>query len=660
MEWIKTSKIVMGSLRKRFVFASLALLAAVSACFLWATWFVENTSARSVTRMGASIHAQNLSLGIRNSVWRADFSLYAYLLEPSENLKKEVLTSLDTAIRKSQDLVASKSIGLDSGELEISMLKKDVERMRKESAILMAVRTNRQQRFPALSRITDSLYPSSLEFLTATSLAMESNHASGKNADDSLEYRLFADSRRNWSRMISSFRLFLAYRTGMMGNSDMDMELHSRNVDVFYAEIKDAITQLQGLAENNQLSFQGEESVRIMAHISENWYSNYQDVSKIHISDEWRLDEPIIRESVQPLSASINNRMNLIDAYLVNLQHQQITTLTRMAEQVIASFWVIAFAIMLAMVFGLTYIKRGVINPISRVASAMKQKAQKDHVEPLEDVRTEELQSLVVAFNHLSQSLEQAGSDRDKAEAKARQAAKMSVVGEMASCIAHEINNPLNNMMRLSELMETEVANYKLDGSLVEDIKTLQVEQHRCADIVQDLLDFGRPRLPSIDLLNFRELIHETVHLLSPSAARKKIKLKEPEYSELPQIYADSAQIKQVLVNLVLNAIEASKPDSEVDIILTLDLDEGLKCVVSDRGSGVDPAQITHIFEPFYTTKQNEKGLGLGLAISYSIIETHGGMMGAELRKGGGLSVWFTIPRDSDKALQESSYERNA
>lgn len=214
-------------------------------------------------------------------------------------------------------------------------------------------------------------------------------------------------------------------------------------------------------------------------------------------------------------------------------------------------------------------------------------------------------------------------------------------------------------MMRLSELMGAEVASMDLQGNLAEDIKTLQMEQQRCADIVQELLNFGRPRLPSIDRSDLLLLIKETAHLLSPLAAEKNINLYVPESSELPLVYVDSGQIKQVLINLVLNAIEASDPGSTVEVCLGSD-EGGLNCEVSDRGCGVDPDQINHIFEPFYTTKLKEKGLGLGLAICFSIVRNHGGVMGSQLRDGGGLSIWFTIPRESKRALLEHAYERKS
>lgn len=649
----------MGSLQKRYIIASITLLIVVAACFFWASWFVEHSSARSVASMEHGIHAQNLSLGIRDSVWRADFSLYAYLLEPSESLKKEVSDNLEAALNKSQIFSNSKPISLVLDHMDTSSLTEDVELLRDEAVALMSVRSNRQQRFPAFIRITESLYPSSLEFLTATSLAMESMHGLDKNSYDSYEYRLLANIRRTWSRMISSFRLFLAYRTGMMGISDKGMALHSQNIDIFYAGISDDITQLQILADNSQISFQGEDSLPIMIHISRKWYNSYQDVLKIQISDEWKLDEPILLRSVQPLSASINNTLNLIEEKLADSRKKEIYSLAQTANSVIKVFWIIAFIVMSIVILGYIYIKRGVIDPISSVASAMKQQALNEHVATLDSVSTEEIQSLILAFNYLSQSLKQIGSDRDKAEDKARQAAKMSVIGEMASCIGHEINNPLNNMMRLSELMAAEVASLNVQCNLSEDIKTLQMEQQRCADIVQELLNFGRPRLPSIDRSDLLILIKETAHLLSPLAAEKSINLYVPENSELPLVYVDSSQIKQVLINLVINAIEASEPGSAVEVSLGSDGD-GLNCEVSDRGCGVDPDQINHIFEPFYTTKLKEKGLGLGLAICFSIVRNHGGMMGSQLRDGGGLSIWFTIPRESELALLENSYERNS
>ena len=644
---------MISSLQTRYITASISLLVAVVVCFVWASWFVDRSNALSVSRMQGSVYDRSLSLAIRDLVWRADFSLNAYLLEPTDILKSEVLESLDNAFKQAKILSNSKLLSQLPLEHEISRLSGDVGHLREEAMALMAVRINHQKRFPAFIRLTESLYPANLEFLTATSLAIGPNESV---VDDSVEQRLFSESRRIWSRMISSFRLFLAYRTGIMGSSEQEMEVHAQNIDVYYAGISKVIAQLQDLESKNQLSFQGEESLAAMRKIAMNWYSSFQDVLKIQTSKDWKLDEQIISGTLKPLSASINKTMNLIDDHLANSQKMELSALTLTANRVIESFWLIAFFVMTVVLLGYAYIKREVIDPIASVASAMKQKASSDQVAMLDSVSTREIQNLIQAFNALSTSLQQAGQDRDRAEKKARQAAKMSVIGEMAACIGHEINNPLNNMMRLSELMGSEIAELKCQGNLADDIHTLQSEQQRCADIVQELLNVGRPSLPAIKRTDLMLLISETAKLLTPLAAAKGIKLCLLEGAEFPLVHIDRGQIKQVLVNLVLNAIEASESGAEVVVRLKND-EAGLSCIVSDRGCGIDPDLLNKIFEPFFTTKQNEKGLGLGLAICNSIIQNHGGVMGASIRTGGGLSIWFSIPEHSERMLLEKGNE---
>jgi len=644
------------SLQTRYITASVSLLLAVLACFVWASWFVDRANALSVSRIEESVYDRSLSLAIRDLVWRADFSLNAYLLDPSEILNNEVLESLDDAFNKSKILSTSRLLNHLPVEHEISRLSSDVAHLREQAVALMAVRINHQKRFPAFIRLTESLYPANLEFLTATSLAIGTDELDG---DVSLEQRLFSEARRTWSRMISSFRLFLAYRTGIMGSSETEMESHAQNIDVYYASISRVILQLQDLELKNQLSFQGEETLTTMLKISMDWYDSFQDVLKIQTSKDWKLDEQIISGAVKPLSASINKTMNLIDDHLANAQKLELSSLTLMANRVIESFWLIAFFVMSVVILGYVYIKREVIDPIATVATAMKQKSSSDQVGMLDSVSTREVQNLIQAFNSLSASLQQAGRDRDRAEEKARQAAKMSVIGEMAACIGHEINNPLNNMMRLSELMGSEIAELKCKGNLADDIHTLQSEQQRCADIVQELLDIGRPSLPAIKRSDLMLLINETAHLLTPLAAAKGIRLCVQEGVGFPLVHIDRGQIKQVLVNLVLNAIEASESGSEVVVRLKNE-PTGLSCIVSDRGCGIAPELLNKIFEPFFTTKQNEKGLGLGLAICNSIIHNHGGVMGASNRTGGGLSIWFSIPEESQLVLLEKGLERQS
>ncbi|MDM8548114.1 sensor histidine kinase [Candidatus Venteria ishoeyi] len=268
--------------------------------------------------------------------------------------------------------------------------------------------------------------------------------------------------------------------------------------------------------------------------------------------------------------------------------------------------------------------------------------------------RRDEMGAVGKAFNRLIDNLAEAEQKRQQAEAVANQTARLATVGELAAGVAHEINNPLNNMMSLLDIINKE----PLPGGVREDLDLLRQENRRCAEVVQGLLDFSRPKPPLIRQVDMLEVVEDSVRLLHKRARTLNIELQIVSAPQGAYVKADPAQIQQVLVNILLNAIHISPPDSSIDIYLKAD-EKCLECRVEDYGKGVAPQELSKIFQPFYTTKQDRGGTGLGLSVSYAIIMRHNGEIRGELRPGGGLAVCFRLPRwreidDETKLLEVS------
>lgn len=280
--------------------------------------------------------------------------------------------------------------------------------------------------------------------------------------------------------------------------------------------------------------------------------------------------------------------------------------------------------------------------PVQHLAEIITRYADGERVR-YRDSRKDEIGQAGRAYNYLIDTLARAEQDRERAEAVACQAAKMATVGELAAGVAHEINNPLNNMTGLSELMEQAVKEGVDPRVLLEDLEVLRQEQRRCADIVQGLLDFGRPRPPTLTRVELPRLVQESIRLLARRARSAGVLLRFAPQGDLPPVEGDPGQLQQVLVNVLLNAIQATPAGGWVEVTLE-HVDSQLRCRVEDTGGGIPESQLSRIFEPFYSTKQDRQGTGLGLSVSYSIVQRHGGRMSAEPRTGGGLSVWFALP----------------
>jgi two-component system NtrC family sensor kinase len=276
------------------------------------------------------------------------------------------------------------------------------------------------------------------------------------------------------------------------------------------------------------------------------------------------------------------------------------------------------------------------VNSLARVITAY---ADGDQTARYHDQRRDEIGTAGEAFNYLTSSLERAKSERDKAEKSARQSERLASVGQLAAGIGHEINNPLMNIMSLAALIEDAVKN---DEQAASDLKILQAEGQRCARIVQGILSFARESKPHYHEFDISRLIEDTLKLLLHRIENAEITLLTELQSDL-KIIGDSNQLQQVLVNVILNAVQASPQNGKIFIKSYKDIDY-VAIEIIDAGAGIALKDLSKVFDPFFTTKEEGEGTGLGLSISYGIVKHHGGTIHLENRDGEGLRVVILLP----------------
>ncbi|MDA8240017.1 MAG: ATP-binding protein [Nitrospiraceae bacterium] len=227
-------------------------------------------------------------------------------------------------------------------------------------------------------------------------------------------------------------------------------------------------------------------------------------------------------------------------------------------------------------------------------------------------------------------------------QAQLVQAAKLAAIGELASNVAHEINNPLTSIMGYAELIKEE-GNIE---NIMKDIEIIEKESMRARDIVQQLLEFARRRPLEIRAVNINSLLREVVALIGVQLKAASIKIRE-NYSELPVIMGDPNQIKQVFLNVLNNSVHAMGENSlqkgKVINIRTSSTETSVFVEIADTGHGISSEVLPKIFEPFFTTKR-EKGTGLGLSITYKIIQSHKGKIDVNSEEGRGTKFTISLP----------------
>ncbi len=221
---------------------------------------------------------------------------------------------------------------------------------------------------------------------------------------------------------------------------------------------------------------------------------------------------------------------------------------------------------------------------------------------------------------------------------------KLSSLGALASGIAHEIRNPLT----IIKMIVNELAN-EIEVSQSEDILVIKTEIDRMEEIVNQFLDFARPKELRKIPYNINRLIRETLNFLNIELENKNIIVQQNFYSTLPNIFCDHNQLKQVFVNIILNAInaiESIRQDNRlIEIATSIQLKKNqkvIKIIIADNGTGISNEIINSIFDPFITTRG--QGVGLGLSISYRVIESHNGIIEANNRMGGGAKFNIYLP----------------
>lgn len=292
-----------------------------------------------------------------------------------------------------------------------------------------------------------------------------------------------------------------------------------------------------------------------------------------------------------------------------------------------------------------------VTTPIHRLATKVRRLAEGDLSVRCRSDRTDEVGSLARTFDYLADSLETAQQQRDEAEAKASQAAKLASVGELAGGLAHEINNPLNNIRSLATLVERDLP-AEAPERVHRDLGTLRQECEQCSRIIQGLLNFGRQMEPEFRPVDVGELVDGTLELLERKARSGGIWLyRSGSVTEPVRVLADPNQLQQVLVNTILNALQASEEGQEVTVALE-ERDGRLRIRVTDHGSGIPPEDHQRIFDPFFSTKPEGKGSGLGLSVSYGIVQRHGGDIQIHSSPDRGTVVVIELPVAEDRPGQ--------
>jgi two-component system NtrC family sensor kinase len=332
---------------------------------------------------------------------------------------------------------------------------------------------------------------------------------------------------------------------------------------------------------------------------------------------------------------SIQKRGRYLTSELEHIVADESLFIQNLIAQSKATHLVALVPIFLLSVLVAIFLVFNVDRPLKTIENAITKIASGDFHHIPEIKTGDEFESLVASLNNMIGEL----SKRNK---QLVQAQKLASLGKLTSGVAHELNNPLNNISTSIQILIEEIEENDL-AFRKQLLEGVEKEVDRGKDIVRSLLEFARERALTLQQINFKDLVDnalEQVHLQVPEGVRLSIEVPDDINAELAP-----ERIERVVMNLVVNGIHAMPDGGDITITAENEVDQaGFSFQVTDSGEGIPPEVIPKIFDPFFTTKEVGKGSGLGLSIIYGIIKQHDGRITVSSKVGKGTTFTCFLP----------------
>ena len=332
-------------------------------------------------------------------------------------------------------------------------------------------------------------------------------------------------------------------------------------------------------------------------------------------------------------------------------------------------FYLLAvFTTILLASFLIMFTRKEIKNPLNQLIKASISVANGDKSTRVEikPNQLDDMRMVSVAFNDMLDNLQTATTELEnwsqqleyKVQKKSEELGaaqnelmhieRLASLGKLSSSVAHEINNPLSGILVYTKLVHKQLSNPEITPEkkelMLKHLKLIENETKRCGDIVKGLLDFSKKDQEDFDSLHMNDILKETSDLMSHSIKIANISFVKEFLAKSDLVYCSNNQVKQACMAILVNSTEAVTEKGEI-ILRTSNPDkETILIEFIDNGIGIPPEAIPHIFEPFFSTKQEVHGIGLGLSIAHGIIHNHKGKIQVKSEPGSGTTISITLP----------------
>jgi len=373
-----------------------------------------------------------------------------------------------------------------------------------------------------------------------------------------------------------------------------------------------------------------------------------------------------VREVVSPLYFTKDKKKVIAGTVSLIFSLDRINTLISQRRNNILFLAISIISFFCLIIF--SFFKRKILTPITELI-LLTEKVAKGDFSQESDIRSSyEFETLSISFNKMIKELReykekiedwnvrlrekvmQITKELEEKQARLLESEKLASLGVLSSGIAHQINNPLGVILGHTQMLLKKLREKGKMFDLEETTKLLEIVEKnikRCSQIVNSLLHFGRKKELKLQSTDIREVIERALIFVSSQLSQKDIEIVRDIKANIPKILADPVQLEQVFVNVILNAGQSIKEKGKIKIEVKLENLEGrdyLFVGIEDNGQGISEENLKRIFDPFFSTKEESGGCGLGLSVSYGIVKAHGGDIEVKSKLGEGTIVLIKLP----------------
>ena len=346
-----------------------------------------------------------------------------------------------------------------------------------------------------------------------------------------------------------------------------------------------------------------------------------------------------IGDSKGALSRQLQSNGKVLTAFSERLISEKRKRLTRVLRQMLIPPFAFSTVFVLLVLYVLQMTRVDILQPLREIQMAA-EKVGKGIFKtiPRNGSTENEVSQCIAAFNNMVTEI-------DTRQEQLLQSRKMASIGTFTSGIAHELNNPINNISLVTEsLIEDDESLTSQERRALYDDLTVQAE--RASDIVRNLLEFSRTDQAHFETISLEQMIDKTRTLIKNELKLNHVTFSADIPGDLPQARIDKGQLQQALLNLFLNAIQAMPEGGSLNLKIRTDpqVEGHIRIDVADTGIGIAQDQIEAVFDPFFTTKKEGEGTGLGLSVTYNIIKRHNGWITAKSQPGQGTCFSIFLP----------------